>query len=98
MTVMRKKIAEHMVFSTAHLGARPLGVRGRLHAASSKIRAAKKDEYERAGAKLTFLSFIAKATVDALRAMPVLNASLDGDTSSTRRTSTSASRSRSTGA
>ena len=31
------------------------------------------------GTKLTFLSFITKAVVDALRAMPVLNTSIDGD-------------------
>ena len=40
---------------------------------------AKKAEYERAGAKLTFLSFIVKAVAAALRAMPVVNASIDGD-------------------
>ncbi len=44
-----------------------------------KIRQAKKAEYERAGAKLTYLSFILKAAVDALRAVPVVNASVDGD-------------------
>ena len=45
----------------------------------AKIREAKKAEYERAGAKLTYLSFIVKAAVDALRAVPVVNASVDGD-------------------
>jgi pyruvate dehydrogenase E2 component (dihydrolipoamide acetyltransferase) len=45
----------------------------------SQIRDRKKAEYERAGAKLTFMSFIAAAVVDALGAVPVLNASLDGD-------------------
>ena len=45
----------------------------------AQIREAKKAEYERAGAKLTYLSFIIKAAVDSLRAMPVLNASIDGD-------------------
>jgi 2-oxoglutarate dehydrogenase E2 component (dihydrolipoamide succinyltransferase) len=44
-----------------------------------KIRKAKKDEYERQGAKLTFTSFIAKAAVDCLRRHPVINASIDGD-------------------
>jgi 2-oxoglutarate dehydrogenase E2 component (dihydrolipoamide succinyltransferase) len=44
-----------------------------------KIRQAKKGEYERAGAKLTYLSFILKATIDALRAVPVVNASIVGD-------------------
>src|SRR6185436_2060512 len=40
---------------------------------------AKKADYERNGAKLTFMAFIAKATLDAIRRHPVLNASLDGD-------------------
>jgi pyruvate dehydrogenase E2 component (dihydrolipoamide acetyltransferase) len=78
MTVMRKKIAEHMVLSrrtSAHVHS----VFEVDFTQVSKIRSAKKDEYERAGTKLTFLSFIAKATVDALRAMPVLNASIDGE-------------------
>lgn len=78
MTVMRKKIAEHMVLSrrtSAHVHS----VFEVDFTQVSKIRAAKKDEYERAGTKLTFLSFIAKATVDALRAMPVLNTSIDGE-------------------
>ena len=78
MTVMRKKIAEHMVFST-HTSAHVHSVFEVDYTQVSKIRAAKKDEYERAGTKLTFLSFIAKATIDALRAMPVLNSSIDGD-------------------
>jgi pyruvate dehydrogenase E2 component (dihydrolipoamide acetyltransferase) len=78
MSVMRKKIAEHMIFST-HTSAHVHSVFEVDYTQVSKIRAAKKDEYERAGAKLTFLSFIAKAVVDALRAMPVLNSSIDGD-------------------
>jgi 2-oxoglutarate dehydrogenase E2 component (dihydrolipoamide succinyltransferase) len=44
-----------------------------------RIRREKKAEYERLGVKLTFLSFIAKAAIDALRSWPVINASLDGD-------------------
>lgn len=78
MSVMRKKISEHMVFSN-HTSAHVHSVFEVDFTQVSKIRAAKKDEYERAGAKLTFMSFITKATVDALRAMPVLNTSIDGD-------------------
>jgi 2-oxoglutarate dehydrogenase E2 component (dihydrolipoamide succinyltransferase) len=78
MSVMRKKISEHMIFST-HTSAHVHSVFEVDYTQVSKIRAAKKDEYERAGAKLTFLSFIAKAVVDGLRAMPVLNSSIDGD-------------------
>ena len=36
----------------------------------AKLRDAKKAEYERAGAKLTYLPFIVKAVVDGLRAVP----------------------------
>jgi 2-oxoglutarate dehydrogenase E2 component (dihydrolipoamide succinyltransferase) len=45
----------------------------------AKLREQNKAAYERDGVKLTFLSFIAKAVVGALRAFPVLNASIDGD-------------------
>ena len=61
------------------VGPRALGVRGRLHAASAKIRARRKDDYERQGVKLTYMSFLMKAAVDALKAFPIINASLDGD-------------------
>jgi pyruvate dehydrogenase E2 component (dihydrolipoamide acetyltransferase) len=78
LSVMRKKIAEHMVLSrrtSAH-------VHSVFHVNFSKvdkIRQAKKAEYERMGAKLTFMSFIAKTVIDAIRRHPVINSSLDGD-------------------
>ena len=78
MSVMRKKIAEHMVMSrktSAHVHSVFEVNFGRV----AQIREKKKAEYERAGAKLTYLSFIMKVVVDALRAVPVANASLDGD-------------------
>src|SRR5581483_9073377 len=78
MSVMRKKIAEHMIASrrtSAHVHSVFEVNFGRV----AQIREAKKAEYERAGAKLTFLSFIIKAAIDSLRAMPVVNASIDGD-------------------
>jgi 2-oxoglutarate dehydrogenase E2 component (dihydrolipoamide succinyltransferase) len=78
MGVMRKKIAEHMVLSrqtSAHVHS----VFEVNFARVAKLREQNKAAYERDGVKLTFLSFIAKAVVDALRAFPVLNASLDGD-------------------
>ena len=37
-------------------------------------------DYEKAQAKLTYLSFISKAVVEALSEVPVINASVDGDT------------------
>ena len=79
LSVMRKKIAEHMVLSrrtSAHVHS----VFEVSFARVAQIRERKKAEYERAGAKLTYLSFILKAVADALRAMPVINASIDDDT------------------
>jgi len=79
MSVMRKRIAEHMIASrrtSAHVHS----VFEVNFARVAQVRDAKKAEFERAGAKLTYLSFIIKAAVDALRDMPVVNASIDGDT------------------
>ena len=79
MSVMRKKIAEHMIASrrtSAHVHS---VFEVNFHRVA-QIREAKKAEYERAGAKLTYLSFILKAVVDALRAVPIVNASVDGET------------------
>jgi pyruvate dehydrogenase E2 component (dihydrolipoamide acetyltransferase) len=45
----------------------------------SQLRDKKKGDYERNGTKLTFTAIIAKVIVDALRAFPVVNASIDGD-------------------
>jgi pyruvate dehydrogenase E2 component (dihydrolipoamide acetyltransferase) len=44
----------------------------------SKLRDGKKAEYEGAGAKLTYMPFIVKAVVAGLRAVPVINTSIDG--------------------
>ena len=78
MSVMRKKIAEHMVMSrrtSAHVHS----VFEVNFSRVAKILEAKKAEYELAGAKLTLLAFILKAIAEALRAVPVVNASVDGD-------------------
>jgi 2-oxoglutarate dehydrogenase E2 component (dihydrolipoamide succinyltransferase) len=78
LSVMRKKIAEHMVLSrrtSAH-------VHSVFHVNFStieKIRQEKKAEYERLGTRLTYMAFIAKAVIDALRRFPIVNASIDGD-------------------
>jgi pyruvate dehydrogenase E2 component (dihydrolipoamide acetyltransferase) len=79
MSPMRKRIAEHMVVSrrtSAHVHS----VFEVNFSRIAKIREAKKAEFERAGVKVTYLSFIIKAVVDALRAVPIVNASVDGDT------------------
>ncbi len=78
MSVMRRKIAEHMV-SSRRTSAHVHSVFEVSFSRVSRIREARKREYEAAGVKLTFLSFILKAVVDALRAMPVVNASIDGE-------------------
>jgi 2-oxoglutarate dehydrogenase E2 component (dihydrolipoamide succinyltransferase) len=79
MSPMRKKIAEHMVLSrrtSAHVHSVFEVNFTRL----AQIRDARKAEFERAGTKLTYMSFITKAVVDALREVPIVNASVDGDT------------------
>jgi 2-oxoglutarate dehydrogenase E2 component (dihydrolipoamide succinyltransferase) len=78
MSPMRKKIAEHMVTSrrtSAHVHSVFEVNFTRL----AQIREARKAEFERAGAKLTYMSFITKAAVDALREVPIVNASVDGE-------------------
>jgi pyruvate dehydrogenase E2 component (dihydrolipoamide acetyltransferase) len=78
MSVMRRKIAEHMVVSK-RTSAHVYSVFEVNYSKVDQIRKAKKDEYERMGAKLTFTSFIAKVVVDCLRRHRVVNASIDGD-------------------
>ena len=78
MSVMRKKIAEHMVVSR-RTSAHVYSVFEVNYSRVDEIRKAKKDDYERMGAKLTFTSFIAKVVVDCLRRHRVVNASIDGD-------------------
>ena len=78
MTIMRKKIAEHMVLS-AHTSPHVYSVYEVDFHRLSQLRDRKKGEYERNGAKLSFTALIAKVTVDAIRAFPFVNASIDGD-------------------
>jgi len=78
MSVMRKKIAEHMVMS-AHTSPHVYSVYEVNFGRITALRQKKKAAYEAAGAKLTFTGFIAKAVVDALRQFPMVNASIDGE-------------------
>jgi 2-oxoglutarate dehydrogenase E2 component (dihydrolipoamide succinyltransferase) len=78
MSVMRKKIAEHMVLS-ARTSPHVYSVYEVNFARVSALREKRKAEFEAAGAKLTFTAFIAKVTVDALRQFPIANASIEGD-------------------
>ena len=78
MSIMRKKIAEHMVMSihtSPHVYSAYEIDFGRI----DEIRKQKKAEYEALGAKLTYTAFIAKATVDTILQFPFANASIDGD-------------------
>jgi pyruvate dehydrogenase E2 component (dihydrolipoamide acetyltransferase) len=77
MTVMRRKIAEHMVMSKR--------TSPHVHSAFEvdftkvdEIRKSRKAEYEKAGGKLTYMSFITKACAEALKKVPIVNASVDG--------------------
>ena len=78
MTGMRRAIAEHMVaskrtsphvYSVDEVDMTPI----------ARLRAKLKDEFEqKTESKLTFMPFFIRATVEALRAFPTVNASVDG--------------------
>jgi len=78
MSVMRKKIAEHMVLS-ARTSPHVYSVYEVNFSRVFMLRDRKKAEYEAGGAKLTYTAFIAKVAIDALRQFPIVNATLDGD-------------------
>jgi 2-oxoglutarate dehydrogenase E2 component (dihydrolipoamide succinyltransferase) len=79
LSVVRRKIAEHMVLSrrtSAH-------VHTVFHvdfSAVERARASRRAEMDRTGVKLTAMAFIAQACAAALRRHPVVNAALDGET------------------
>jgi pyruvate dehydrogenase E2 component (dihydrolipoyllysine-residue acetyltransferase) len=78
MSIMRKKIAEHMIVSR-RTSAHVYSVFEVNYSRVEEIRKARKHDYEERGVKLTYTSFIAKAVIDALGRHPVINASIDGD-------------------
>jgi 2-oxoglutarate dehydrogenase E2 component (dihydrolipoamide succinyltransferase) len=78
MTIMRKKIAEHMIMSrrvSAHV---QTWQECDMHNVVKK-RAALKEEFASHGVNLTFTAFIAEAVVRALQAFPTVNASVEGE-------------------
>ncbi len=78
MSVMRQKIAEHMVFSK-HTSAHVTTVHKVDFTKASKARdKAKGNVQAQYGFSLTFLPFVLKATCVALRQFPILNASIEG--------------------
>src|ERR1041384_3118667 len=79
MSVMRKKIAEHMVLSrrtSAHVTTVYEIDMTRI----ARLRDTKRDDfYQRTGTKLTFMPFIFEAVNKALRKFPIFNAQVTGD-------------------
>jgi len=79
MTNMRRRIAENMIASR----------RTSAHVTTffevdftniARLRDKLKKSFEaQNGAKLTFLPFVIKATIDALKALPIVNSSVEGD-------------------
>jgi 2-oxoglutarate dehydrogenase E2 component (dihydrolipoamide succinyltransferase) len=78
MSVMRRRIAEHMVLSR-RTSAHVYSVFEVNYSRVDELRKARKAEYEQRGVKLTFTSFIAKAAIDCLRRHKTINASIDGN-------------------
>ena len=79
MSPIRKKTAEHMVLSK-RISAHVTTVFEIDMTRVDQLRQKYAPVYqERSGVKLTYMPFVIKATVDALKAFPVLNASVEGD-------------------
>jgi 2-oxoglutarate dehydrogenase E2 component (dihydrolipoamide succinyltransferase) len=78
MSIMRRKIAEHMVLSK-RTSAHVYSVFEVDYTRVDRLRRERRDQYEQHGARLTFTAFIAKVAVDCLRRHPMVNASIDGD-------------------
>jgi len=78
MSKMRALISEHMVVSR-HTSAHVTSIMEMDFTRVARIRAARRAEFEAAtGQKLSYMPFIIKATVDALKAFPVVNSSVAG--------------------
>jgi pyruvate dehydrogenase E2 component (dihydrolipoamide acetyltransferase) len=78
MSVMRQRIAEHMVMSK-RISAHVTTVHKTDMTKIAKMRERNKAEFQaRYGYSLTFLPFVAKAAAEAIRHYPILNASIEG--------------------
>jgi 2-oxoglutarate dehydrogenase E2 component (dihydrolipoamide succinyltransferase) len=78
MSPIRRKTAEHMVLSrrtSAHVSTVFEIDMTRV----DQLRQKHREAFEQRGVRLTYTPFVLKAVVDGLKAFPVLNASLDGD-------------------
>ena len=79
MSVMRKKIAEHMTFSK-QTSAHVTSVYEIDMTNVAKFRDANKAEFQsRYGTKLTYMPFIFQAVNNAIRKFPIVNAQVDGE-------------------
>lgn len=79
MSVMRKRIAEHMVQSK-RTSAHVTSFMEVDFTETAKLRRSLKGEYlNRDGVKLTFLPFILKAVIEGINKWPIINSSLWGD-------------------
>jgi 2-oxoglutarate dehydrogenase E2 component (dihydrolipoamide succinyltransferase) len=79
MSPIRRKTAEHMIASK-RTSAHVTTVFEIDMTRADQLRRKHRESYEeRSGVKLTYMPFILKATVDALKAFPVVNASIEGD-------------------
>jgi len=80
MSVMRQRIAEHMVASK-HVSPHVYSIDEADMTKIAKMRERSKTAFEsKYGTKLTFMPFFVRACVEALRAFPTVNASADGAT------------------
>jgi len=79
MSVMRKKIAEHMTFSK-QTSAHVTSVYEIDMTNVAKLREKNKSEFgSRYGTKLSFMPFIFQATTNALRKFPIVNSQVSGE-------------------
>jgi pyruvate dehydrogenase E2 component (dihydrolipoamide acetyltransferase) len=80
MSLMRQRIAEHMVASK-HVSPHVYSIDEADMTRIAKIRERSKAAFEtKYGTKLTYMPFFVRACVEALRAFPTVNASCDGAT------------------
>ena len=78
MSVMRQRIAEHMVLSK-RVSPHVYSVDEVNVSAIASLRSKMKNKFEETtGTKLTFMPFFVRAAVEALRAFPTVNSSVDG--------------------
>jgi pyruvate dehydrogenase E2 component (dihydrolipoyllysine-residue acetyltransferase) len=76
LSVMRKKIAQHMVLSK-QTSAHVTTAFEVDFTAIERLRQEHKQTYAERGAKLTYLPFIVQAVIEGLREFPIINASMD---------------------